>query len=353
MFLQSLIGILFYINTSDAIPNTNNVLNSIEVAKHIEKRIEIASSSAVSAPPVNEKVKSKTRAFDGAPSTPPPSMSVMPISTRMDQQSSQPSSIPSEIPSEQPSSAPSEVFSVQPSISSHPSSASNAVPSAQPSISSQPHGQSSISTSYFPSNNPSITSISILSKLKSPSPSVQPSLIFNTISSDLINLTRSPTSKSCIDYAQKFAVEMPSGEWKNKDCGWAAENTEVRCSIEGISNKCPVTCNSCQSVAPTTSPTSKSPTSKSCHDYAQKFAVEMPSGDWKNKDCGWAAENTELRCSIEGISSKCPVTCNSCQAVQFSSTIPLEMTSTSNGMMSESNISLLQDTLNALLFREE
>ena len=600
MILQSLVGTLLCIHTSNATSNTYNVLNSIEVANHIEKRIEIMIPS-VSAP-LEEKVKSKTRSFDGvfnfansraddtsaSPSTKPtmsmkpsltpsvsqapssdptnnptisikpspsPSLSVTPSITESELPSAQPSSAPSEVPSTKPSisslpssspsevpsakpssapsgipsaqpsisslpssapsevpsaqpsisslpssspsevpsakpssapsgipsaqpsisslpssapsevpsaqpsisslpsfspsevpseqpssapsgipsaqpsisslpsSAPSEVPSAQPSISSLPSSIPSEVPSAQPSISSQPSAQHSDIPTSFPSSNPSITSSSLPSKLISSSPSVQPSLIFSA------GPTTSPTSKICQDHAETFAVKLSSGVLKNKDCGWVSDNAELRCSLEGASSNCPVTCDDCQvatvnpTTSPTTSPTVSSVTPWFCEDNSESFAVTMSSGQTKNRDCSWASDNRELRCSRDGVSSNCPVTCDSCQctdydgkfttntdverdcawvaanrrrcsfsleapfycpdtcekcpeanppstfpspqpsvshhpsetrpSVQFSSTIPLEMTSTSNGMMSENNISLLQDTLNALLLREE
>ena len=380
----------------------------------------------------------------GIPST-KPSISSLPSSSPSEVPSAHPSFSPSGIPSaqpsisSQPSSIPSEVPSAQPSISSQPSTQHSDIPtsfpssnpsiipsevsSAQPSISSQPSAQHTDIPTSFPSSNPSITSSSLPSKLISSSPSVQPSLIFSA------GPTTSPTSKICQDHAETFAVKLSSGVLKNKDCGWVSDNAELRCSLEGASSNCPVTCDDCQvatvnpTTSPTTSPTVSSVTPWFCEDNSESFAVTMSSGQTKNRDCSWASDNRELRCSRDGVSSNCPVTCDSCQctdydgkfttntdverdcawvaanrircsfsleapfycpdtcekcpdpnppstfpspqpsvshhpsetrpSVQFSSTIPLEMTSTSNGMMSENNISLLQDTLNALLLREE
>merc|ERR1740136_496262 len=74
--------------------------------------------------------------------------------------------------------------------------------------------------------------------------------------------------------------------------------------------KCPITCDSCLTLPPVSTPTSLPPVSgPSCEDSSEKFALEddpsfeKPCSFWVKRD----------KCSVSSIMRvKCPITCDSC-----------------------------------------
>ena len=121
--------------------------------------------------------------------------------------------------------------------------------------------------------------------------------------------TPSPTrsSSTCSDVTVRFQVNG-----KSRSCTWVAKkNTEKRCSNSIISSNCPETCGTCNS--PTASPTAPSstpaPTStSSCSDSTDSFTVGRFT-----RTCVWAGKgNTFRRCSKQVVAENCPVTCDYC-----------------------------------------
>ena len=113
-----------------------------------------------------------------------------------------------------------------------------------------------------------------------------------------ITPTLSPTkSSSCNDSPLRFRTFKPDGQriWRN--CEWVAtQSTNWRCSFEGVSNTCPLTCGTCET----------------CVDSPLRLRVVW-NGKRIARSCSWVENKATIqRCKADGISDTCRKTCGTC-----------------------------------------
>jgi len=104
---------------------------------------------------------------------------------------------------------------------------------------------------------------------------------------------------SCADSSFEFKVKDSDGSKQYRDCSWVAEeDTQDRCNLKGVSEICPVTCQSCDS----------------CKDtkLEVKFLDTTTSNNKKvKKKCKWV--KAKNKCDIHGMPNACRKTCSNCQ----------------------------------------
>ena len=148
----------------------------------------------------------------------------------------------------------------------------------------------------------------------------------------------------CQDNTDIFPVTLSSGNIRQRNCAWATENKEHRCAMEGVSDECPVTCDTCL-----------------CQNNPGSFSTKTIF-----RTCDWV-QSKLVRCltspaayrNCPGICGRCPTNAPSSapsvppsvmrSPVSVSTKIQLQMSTTSADVMSFDNKKLLQDTLDALL----
>lgn len=101
------------------------------------------------------------------------------------------------------------------------------------------------------------------------------------------------SDSACEDSPLRMRVYIPSLDAnKMKSCTWAANNPDYRCTLEGVSSHCPVTCSS------------------ACGDSTMRFKLIKPDGTKKNRNCNFVSRlNTAERCSWTGVADTCRSTC--------------------------------------------
>jgi len=114
--------------------------------------------------------------------------------------------------------------------------------------------------------------------------------------------------ESCVDSSLKFEVTQ-KGKVRLRSCAWVGKkDVEKRCSIDGISGTCQLTCGSCTS-PPTVAP--------SCYDSLYSFDVTI-NNEVRRKSCVWVANRPKKICKDEKFSSHCPQTCSNCDVCKDS-----------------------------------
>jgi hypothetical protein len=104
-------------------------------------------------------------------------------------------------------------------------------------------------------------------------------------------VTAAPVSELCQDTSKKFTYQSN----QRKNCLFIGRsNTAFRCSLQGVAENCPVTCQvGCQ-----------------CFDTVGRFKMGQ-----SQRSCVWVARtNTEARCRNNVARSNCPITCGICSA---------------------------------------
>lgn len=133
------------------------------------------------------------------------------------------------------------------------------------------------------------------SPAKPPSPTDSPtaSPTFRSLSTP----SPSSSSSSCADSPLRFRTEKPNGAKISRDCSWVAnKSTNLRCSWEGVSSICPVTCDSCEP----------------CRDSSSRFRLTY-NGKKITRDCTWVGNKaTKQRCKSFGVTESCRETCGVC-----------------------------------------
>jgi hypothetical protein len=173
---------------------------------------------------------------------------------------------PSTVPSVKPSTMPSVKPSMVPRI-----------------LSSQP--------SIAPSEEPSIAPSVELST----TPSVE---LSTTPSVKLLTIPFTPSLIECNDSPLKVGMRTNSkNKIKFKTCGLWVSARSNRCNKNGVSETCPMTCDTCST----------------CKDSPLKFkVVDLETGTVKMTDCKWVEEKPKKRCERRGIASTCRMACGSC-----------------------------------------
>ena len=199
---------------------------------------------------------------------------------------------PSKFTPTSPTSSPSEEFQV--TIPPTPSPIISFFPSTLPSM--------------IPTSSPTTTPSKFTSTLPSPSPLEQflvsiPPTSFPVMSSfptTLLSIvpTSSPTkTSSCIDSPLRFRTFKPDGKKIWRSCEWVATKTpKWRCSFEGVSTACPLTCGTCDL----------------CVDSLLRMRVTW-NGSRIARSCSWVENKATIqRCKANGISDSCRRTCGTC-----------------------------------------
>ena len=99
----------------------------------------------------------------------------------------------------------------------------------------------------------------------------------------------------CYDYYGYFDL---NSYYYNKNCDWVGSYPMYRCSIDGVKDKCPQTCNNCE-----------------CMNSRINFLVENTVTDESfHATCDWVKQNVKARCGSEysGPLENCPLYCGSC-----------------------------------------
>lgn len=131
----------------------------------------------------------------------------------------------------------------------------------------------------------------------------------------------------CIDSSLNFQFTF-NGNTSYRSCAFMETDTANRCSINGIANTCRQTCSTCVPVtlSPSVVPTAvtPSPTSSNtsppgiCKDSSFRFLVEKDN-TLIRRYCSWVATFPNDRCGLDGVTSHCPSTCNTCNTCVDSS----------------------------------
>jgi len=102
---------------------------------------------------------------------------------------------------------------------------------------------------------------------------------------------------TCSDSTLRFKVKKKNNKVLYRHCGWVKKKaTKYRCGFEGVSEMCPVTCESCEI----------------CTDSKSRFRFIYNKAKI-SRDCRWVInKNTAERCKIVGIKDSCRQTCNIC-----------------------------------------
>jgi hypothetical protein len=96
----------------------------------------------------------------------------------------------------------------------------------------------------------------------------------------------SPSVSWCQDSTDQLSVNG-----NTRDCSWVAAKKQIRCNFGGISDNCPVTCDSCK-----------------CMDNPGTFLGK----DFLDKTCQWVSEELS-RCNVQPLAEyNCPLTCGKC-----------------------------------------
>lgn len=105
-----------------------------------------------------------------------------------------------------------------------------------------------------------------------------------------------PTSDECSDSPLRFRLEW-NDDIISRDCKWVANKaTRQRCRVDGVSEMCPFTCETCDV----------------CQDSYVRFKVRW-NGRNIMRDCRWVENKaTRQRCNVEGVAESCRETCEVC-----------------------------------------
>ena len=142
--------------------------------------------------------------------------------------------------------------------------------------------------SLLPSSAPSPIPTLSLSSI----PSLRPSLI------PLIPPTSSPNIPNvCSDSPLSLAAKV-NDLWYWKDCSWVSQqnNAQKICSYDGISEYCPLTCNTCSV----------------CLNSPLMFYVQISENSARWKYCDWVATNPNANCLLPGVKDTCRQLCGNC-----------------------------------------
>ena len=101
---------------------------------------------------------------------------------------------------------------------------------------------------------------------------------------------------SCADSSLRFQLRW-NGRKIARDCNWVANKaTKKRCAVDGVSQMCPDTCESCST----------------CEDSSARFKL-LWNGKKISRDCFWVGNRaTRSRCAVEGVAEACRSTCEEC-----------------------------------------
>lgn len=102
----------------------------------------------------------------------------------------------------------------------------------------------------------------------------------------------------CKDSPLIFKTTNKNDQSIKKTCAWVGEAyAKSRCTLTGVSETCPATCNTCSS----------------CKD--SPLMVKVKFGKKKKRKwryCAWAAKKSSQRCAIKEIAETCKLTCGTC-----------------------------------------
>jgi hypothetical protein len=102
--------------------------------------------------------------------------------------------------------------------------------------------------------------------------------------------SRAPTLSPSVSWCQDSTDQL-SVNGNTRDCSWVAAKKQIRCNFGGISDNCPVTCDSCK-----------------CMDNPGTFLGK----DFLDKTCQWVSEELS-RCNVQPLAEyNCPLTCGKC-----------------------------------------
>ena len=107
-----------------------------------------------------------------------------------------------------------------------------------------------------------------------------------------------PTNPTCADSPFRFRVTKTDGKTVSRGCDWVAnKSTNLRCQLNGVTNQCPSTCDTC----------------KTCADSELRFRFKFADKGMITRDCAWVLrKNTNARCRVDGMKNTCRETCNNC-----------------------------------------
>ncbi len=133
--------------------------------------------------------------------------------------------------------------------------------------------------------------------------------------------TRTLQDDACKDSPLRIKFYYPFRQKVvTRSCTWIS-NKKNRCNfIEGASQSCPFTCNTCSS---------------SCTDSPNRFRISI-KGKNRWRDCEWAKKKaTVWRCSsaFQGIAETCRDTCNTCVSLQTQSPTPAPTSACGNSIL--------------------
>jgi len=102
----------------------------------------------------------------------------------------------------------------------------------------------------------------------------------------------------CKDSPLIFKTTDENAQSIKKKCAWVGEaNAKSRCTLTGVSETCPATCDTCSS----------------CED--SPLMVKVKFGKKKKRKwryCAWAAKKSSQRCTKKEIAETCRLTCGTC-----------------------------------------
>jgi len=102
----------------------------------------------------------------------------------------------------------------------------------------------------------------------------------------------------CKDSPLIFKTTDENAQSIKKKCTWVGKtNAKSRCSITGVSETCPATCDTCSS----------------CEDSPLRVKVKFGKNKKRKwRDCTWAAKKSLQRCTKKEIAETCRLTCGTC-----------------------------------------
>ncbi len=115
------------------------------------------------------------------------------------------------------------------------------------------------------------------------------------------------SAQSCVDSTIRLRIFKPDGSRIFRNCNWVARNdVENRCSFDGVSESCPLTCNSCDE----------------CVDSPLRLKIVKASGKKISRGCSWVANRPGGRCGLDGVANTCRATCGTCSPTAPTPTAP-------------------------------
>jgi len=122
-----------------------------------------------------------------------------------------------------------------------------------------------------------------------------PAPVAPTTPAPVSSTTPAPVVSTCVDSPLRLKI-IKDGNIISRSCTWVGNKATIqRCAMAGVSDACPVTCNSCST----------------CEDTSLRMRLTKSDGTSVVRNCEWVArKDTPNRCSWS--SNTCRATCGQC-----------------------------------------